>query len=268
MEAAPGKAAPGKAAPGEVAPGEVAPGEVAPGEVAPGEVAGRRTMTWTRPSLAEVVERLGLVRERIEAAATGRGRVKVVAVTKGFPAPVVGTAVDAGLTELGESYAQELVTKAAVAPASVRWHFLGALQRRRAGALASHVAIWEAMDRREAADVVAARQPGGSVLVQVNLVGDPAKHGCRVADAPGLVSHCRGVGLDVRGLMTVGPAGDPEGARRCFSELATMAGDLGLAELSMGMSDDYEIAVAEGATSVRLGRALFGPRPSGHRARR
>jgi PLP dependent protein len=236
-------------------------------ESAPSDL-GRRVTTWTLPSRAEVVERLGTVRERIEAAAAGRRRVKVVAVTKGFAAPLITTAVAAGLTELGENYAQELVSKAIGAPPAVRWHFLGALQRRRAASLAPHVAVWEAMDRPEAVDVVAARQPGASVMVQVNVIGDPTKHGCGVADTPALVGHCRSRGLDVRGLMTVGPAGDPVGARRCFSQLATMADDLGLVELSMGMSDDYEIAVAEGATSVRLGRALFGPRPSANRARR
>jgi PLP dependent protein len=236
-------------------------------EVAASDV-GRRVTTWTLPSRAEVVERLGTVAERIEAAAAGRRRVKVVAVTKGFAAPLITTAVAAGLTELGENYAQELVSKAVGAPPAVRWHFLGALQRRRAASLAPHVAVWEAMDRIEAVDVVAARQPGGSVLVQVNVTGDTNKHGCRVADTPALVRHCRNRGLDVRGLMTVGPVGDAVGARRCFSQLATMADDLGLAELSMGMSDDYEIAVAEGATSVRLGRALFGPRPSANRVRR
>lgn len=228
----------------------------------------RRATTWTLPSLAEVVERLGAVRERIEAATSGRRRVNVVAVTKGFAAPLITTAVDAGLTELGENYAQELVAKAVGAPASVRWHFLGALQRRRAPSLVPHVAVWEAMDRVEAADVVADRQSGAAVFLQVNVVGDPAKQGCAVADAPALVSHCRKRGLDVRGLMTVGPAGDLPRSRRCFADLATMADDLGLAELSMGMSDDYEIAVAEGATTVRLGRALFGPRPSATRARR
>lgn len=235
---------------------------------------GRQVTTWPAPSVDEVVsvdelvERLGRIRERIEAAAAVPGEVKVVAVTKGFALPVVSAALDAGLTDLGENYAQELLSKAAAAPRSVRWHFLGALQRRRVPSLASHVALWESMDRAEAADVVAARQPGAAVLIQVNVVGDPGKLGCAPHDAPTLVEHCRGRGLDVRGLMTVGPAGDLEGARRCFAQLAAMADDLGLAELSMGMSDDYEIAVAQGATSVRLGRALFGPRPSAGRPRR
>ncbi|MBO0692935.1 MAG: alanine racemase, partial [Acidimicrobiaceae bacterium] len=198
----------------------------------------------------EVVERLGRIRERIEAAAPGPGEVNVVGVTKGFAAPLVATAVDAGLTDLGENYAQELVSKAVGAPASLRWHYLGAVQRRRVPSLVPHVALWETMDRPEAADVVASRQPGAAVLIQVNMVGDPRKLGCAPANAPQLVEHCRGRGLDVRGVMTVGPAGDLEGARRCFAGLAAMAEDLGLAELSMGMSDDYEVAVAEGATSV------------------
>jgi PLP dependent protein len=218
--------------------------------------------TWPLPSVDEVVERLGRIRERIDAVAPGPGEVKVVAVTKGFAAPLVATALDAGLTDLGENYAQELLSKAVGAPPSVRWHFLGALQRRRVPSLAPHVALWETMDRPDAADAVATRQPGAAVLIQVNVVGDPGKLGCAPSDVPKLVEHCRGRGLDVRGLMTVGPAGDLEGARRCFAELAAMADDLGLAELSMGMSDDYEIAVAEGATSVRLGRALFGARPN------
>lgn len=241
---------------------------VKPGVPADAGLAGRRVTTWPLPSVDEVVERLGTIRERIDAVAAGPGQVAVVAVTKGFAAQLIPIAVEAGLTDLGENYAQELVSKAVGAPPSVRWHFLGALQRRRVPSLAAHVALWETMDRADAADVVAARQPGAAVLVQVNLIGDPGKLGCAPYNAPKLVEHCRGQGLDVRGLMTVGPASDPVGARRAFRELAAMADDLGLAELSMGMSDDYEIAVAEGATSVRLGRALFGPRPSAGRPRR
>lgn len=227
-----------------------------------------RGATVALPSVEQVAERLAAVRERITAAAPGPGEVRVVGVTKGFGAPLVATALDAGLTDLGENYAQELVSKAAGAPRPVRWHFIGALQRRAVPKLAPHVALWETMDRPEAVDAVAARRPGAAVLVQVNLVGDPRKLGCRPADAPKVVEHGRRRGLDVRGLMTVGPAGDLDGARRVFAGLAAMARDLGLAELSMGMSDDYEVAVAEGATSVRLGRVLFGPRPGAGRPRR
>ena len=98
-------------------------------------------------------------------------------------------------------------------------------------------------------------------MVQVNVMGDPAKAGCRPDQVEALVSECRGLPLDMSGLMTVGATGDLDLTRRCFRWLADKARQLGLRELSMGMSDDYEVAVAEGATTLRLGRVIFGPRP-------
>jgi pyridoxal phosphate enzyme (YggS family) len=194
--------------------------------------------------------------------------VTVVAVTKGFGPEAVRAALDAGLADVGENYAQELVGKAAEIPEPVRWHFLGAPQRNKIPALAPLVALWQGVDRDEVLDAIARRRPDAAVLVEVNVAGDEAKHGCRPEDAAGLVERGRDLGLDVRGLMTVAPAGDRHSAQRCFAELAGMAGSLGLKELSMGMSDDFDLAVAEGATMVRLGRALFGPRPGPARARR
>jgi pyridoxal phosphate enzyme (YggS family) len=220
------------------------------------------------PSPAELQDRLEAIRGRVEAAG-GAGRdVEIVAVTKGLPMAVVELAAGAGLVELGENHAQELVAKATGAPSGPRWHLLGPLQRRRTRSLAPHVSVWEAIDRPEAADAVAGARPGALVYVQVNLTGDPAKHGCSPREAPSLVTHCRDTGLDVVGLMTVGPAGDRVGTRACFSSLAALAADLGVAGLSMGMSDDFELAVEAGATSIRLGRALFGPRPGTRRAPR
>jgi pyridoxal phosphate enzyme (YggS family) len=220
------------------------------------------------PSQAEIGDRLGQIRERIRQVAPRAEDVTIVAVTKGFPASIAERAVGAGLVELGENYAQELLAKAPGVPAGVRWHFLGSLQRRRTRALAAHVAVWEAMDRRVAVDAVADAQPAAEVFVQVNVTGDPAKQGCALSETPDVVAHCHRRGVHVRGLMGVGPVGDAVLSRRTFSRLAGLAGDLGLDELSMGMSDDYEIAVSEGATTVRLGRALFGPRPSRPEARR
>jgi uncharacterized pyridoxal phosphate-containing UPF0001 family protein len=99
------------------------------------------------------------------------------------------------------------------------------------------------------------------VLVQVNVSGEPQKRGCSFEAAPGLAGGLRDLGLDVGGVMAVGPAGPPEGARAGFRRVAELADRLGLRERSMGMSGDLEVAVAEGATMVRLGTALFGPRP-------
>lgn len=212
-------------------------------------------------STTEVRRRLDAVRERIRATAPVPDAVSVVAVTKGFGPDVVAAAAAAGCHELGENYAQELLAKATSAPTGTRWHFLGPLQRRRTAALAPHVGVWEAIDRRAAAESVAAHAPGAAVFVQVNVTAAAGRPGCAPGEAASLVTACNHLDLHVAGLMTVAPTGDPPGAERCFATLASMAADLGVEQRSMGMSDDFEIALAHGATSIRLGRALFGPRP-------
>ncbi|MGH9058146.1 MAG: YggS family pyridoxal phosphate-dependent enzyme [Acidimicrobiales bacterium] len=211
---------------------------------------------------AAVAERLDTIRQRIADAGGDPAQVRIVAVTKAFGADEVEAAVGAGLTELGENYAQELLAKADAVPNDVRWHFLGVPQRNKIGRLAPYVALWEAVDKRSTLDAIADRQPGAAVLMQVNLTAAPTKGGCRVEDVPGLVDHGRGLGLDVQGLMTVGPAGDRAGSERCFTALAKLGAAHGLAQLSMGMSDDYDVAVARGSTMIRIGRGLFGPRPN------
>jgi hypothetical protein len=193
-----------------------------------------------------------VVAERIAKAGADPSTVRVVAVTKGFGPEAVGTAVSVGLLDMGENYAQELLAKAALAPPGVRWHFLGALQRNKLARLAPHVHLWHGLDSVAGASALARRRPAAAVLVQVRVA----------AEVPGLVESARSVGLDVRGLMAVGRAhAARDEARRSFRDVALLAGALGLSELSMGMSADFELAVAEGATIVRLGRALFGPRP-------
>ena len=217
---------------------------------------------------APVRERLAALRQRIEHGAGGR-RVAVVAVTKGFGAQAVDAAIGAGLSEVGENYASELVTKAAsgAGGADVRWHFIGGLQRNKIPALAPYVWLWQSVDRPRVAHGIADHVPGAAVLVQVNLTGEPRRSGCAWADVPALVEAARASGLDVRGLMGVGPGGPPESARPAFAALASLAGGLALPEVSMGMSGDLDVAVQEGSTMVRIGTALFGerPRPSDQR---
>ena len=124
--------------------------------------------------------------------------------------------------------------------------------------LAPLVDLWHSVDRIELGEAIAGRAPGAAVLAEVNVAGDPAKAGVDTADAARLVDGLRSAGLSVGGLMTIPAIGqDP---RPAFARLAALADRLGLAELSMGMSDDFEIAVEEGATIVRVGRAIFGPR--------
>jgi hypothetical protein len=122
------------------------------------------------------------------------------------------------------------------------------------------VGWWHSLDGARLAAALAARAPGARVLLEVNVAGEPQKGGCDPAAVPGLTEHCRELGLDVRGLMTVAPVtGDP---RRWFGRLRELAADEDLSELSMGMSGDFEAAVAEGATLIRLGTVLFGARPA------
>jgi hypothetical protein len=209
-----------------------------------------------------IAGRLARVHERIRGAGGDSHRIRLVAVTKGFPPSVAAAAVEAGLLDLGENYAQELLAK--VEPlrgAGVRWHLIGRLQRNKVRSLAPHVALWQSVDRPELAGEIARRAPGAAVLVQVDLSGEPQKGGCTFEEAPRLVDEGRSLGLDVRGLMGVAPAGSAEAARPGFARLAAAAATLGLPEVSMGMSGDLEVAVSEGATMVRVGTDLFGRRP-------
>lgn len=215
------------------------------------------------PSAAAVAGRLAGVRHRIEAAGGRLDTVRVVAVTKGFGPGAVAAAAAAGLHDVGENYAQELVAKAAAlgppAAGAVRWHYLGAVQRNKVRSLAPLVACWQSVARAAEGREIARRQPGAAVLVEVDASGVPGRTGCAAGEAPALVGDLVALGLDVRGLMTVAPRGP--GARDAFRVVRDLADRLGLPERSMGMTDDLEDAVAEGSTMVRVGRALFGDRP-------
>jgi pyridoxal phosphate enzyme (YggS family) len=203
---------------------------------------------------------LAAVRARIEAAGGDPDSIVVIAVTKGFDRSAVDAAVAAGLLDVGENYAQELVAKAAGAPEEIRWHFIGRLQRNKVRALAPHVALWQSVDRAELGAEIAKRAPGADVLAQVNVSGEPTKGGCPPEEVPALVRDLQADGLRVGGLMTVGATGPAEAARPGFATLRELADRLSLPIRSMGMTGDLEVAVQEGATMVRVGTALFGPR--------
>jgi pyridoxal phosphate enzyme (YggS family) len=214
-------------------------------------------------STDEVAERLGRVRERI-AAAGGADRVRILAVSKGFGADAVRAAVGAGLPDVGENYAQELAAKAgelAADGAGPSWHFIGRLQRNKVKLVAPHVAVWQSVDRLPVGEEIARRAHEATVFVQVAVTDEEGKGGCPPAEVPVLVGGLGRLGLDVRGLMAVGATGPAEDARLGFRQLRRLADDLGLPEVSMGMSGDLEVAVEEGSTMVRIGTALFGPRP-------
>jgi pyridoxal phosphate enzyme (YggS family) len=211
--------------------------------------------------VSDLAARIAAVWERIEAAGGSPDTVTLVAVTKYFGLDVIDAALAAGLTDLGESYAQELAEKAAATDGEVRWHFIGRIQRNKIRTIAPYVHLWHGVDRAAVGAEIAKRAPGARVLVQVNVTGEESKAGCPPEALPALLDDLRAQDLDVRGLMTMAPEGARDVAREAFEKVRKMADIQGLAEVSMGMSGDLDLAVAAGATMVRVGAALFGPRP-------
>jgi len=214
--------------------------------------------------MTDVAARVDAVRGRIAAAAARAGRdpatVTLVAATKLVAPDRIAAALRAGVGDVGENRAQELLAKApALAALTPRWHFLGPLQRNKVKALAAWVSCWQSLDRLPLGQTLARHAPGARVLVEVNLADEPQKTGCAPRDTTALVDALRGLGLAVVGLMAVPPHG--EDPRPWFARLRALAAAAAVPELSMGMTDDYEAAVEEGATLVRVGRALFGDRP-------
>ena len=212
-----------------------------------------------------IADALAEVRERVAAAARRAGRdpgdVRLVGASKTVPAERLVEALDAGLTDLGENRAQELLAKAPVLAGHASpptWHFVGQLQRNKVNGLVPWVTWWHSVDRPALGEAIARRSPGARILVEVNLGEEAAKGGCSPAATAPLVDSLRDLGLDVAGLMTVAPQhGDRRG---WLAALRDLAASLQLRELSMGMSDDFEVAIEEGATMVRVGRAIFGAR--------
>jgi pyridoxal phosphate enzyme (YggS family) len=207
---------------------------------------------------------LARIRAACERAGRDAGSVRLVAVTKGRSADEVRSAVlSHGSFALGESRVQEALAKMEALP-SAEFHLIGHLQRNKVKQ-ASGFSLIHSLDSVRLAEAIA-RQAEASgrapaVLVEVLLAPEGAKTGVPPAETPALVRRAREMGLEVRGLMTIAPQGDPTGAARAFSELREMRDSLGLAELSMGMSDDFPAAIAAGATMVRVGTAIFTPEP-------
>jgi len=227
--------------------------------------------------VSEIADRLASVRQRVAAAAVGCGRdpqsITLIAVGKKFPAEIVRMAVEAGAVDLGENRVQEAVAKRPEVPGA-RWHLIGPLQRNKARAALEVFDIVHTLDRSELADrlqfLLGERWPGRrlDVLVEVNIGLEPQKAGALPGEAADLLRHALGCDrLAVRGLMAIPPwEEDPEASRPHFRALRELRDklqqDVGvpLPELSMGMSHDFEVAIAEGATMVRVGTAIFGPR--------
>lgn len=217
------------------------------------------------------------VQRRVAQAATASARsahsVTILAVGKAQPPEMLAAAADAGLTEFGESYLKEALGKiAALQERRLTWHFIGRVQANKTKAIAEAFAWVHTVDRLKVAERLAAQRPYHSpplnVCLQVNLAAEATKGGVAPAQLPGLAEAVAALPrLKLRGLMCLPPAEEePARQRHWFAQLrqlkdALNARGAALDTLSMGMSDDFEAAIAEGSTLVRLGTVLFGPRP-------
>ena len=212
--------------------------------------------------------------ERIDRACAHAGRnrdqVRLIAVSKGHPEEAIREAHVAGLRVFGENYAQELARKAEALSdlEGIQWRFIGHLQRNKIKLIERARASVDTVDSARLAEAISARAGARGttveVLLQVNVGREPQKSGCLPEDLPTLVDSVRALqNVDLAGLMTVAPHfEDPMDSRPVFAELRRLAEAHGLSELSMGMTHDLEAAVLEGATMLRIGTALFGPRPA------
>lgn len=208
---------------------------------------------------------------RLEEAATRSGRdpneVTLVAVSKTFPPERVMEIYDQGHRDFGENRAGEMVEKAARLPDDIRWHFVGALQSNKARDVRPRTHLLHSMDRRSLANAwLKGQGHPPPVLVQVNVGEESQKSGVSPDEVPETVDWMTGMGLEVRGLMAIPPIPErPDDSRPHFEMLRRLRDEVRkdvpeVKELSMGMTDDFEVGIEEGASIIRVGRAIFGPR--------
>lgn len=221
------------------------------------------------PRADEIRANLAALESRIAAACARAGRaredVRLVAVTKTHPASDVDFAIAAGATDIGENKVQEARDKKPSVSGTARWHLIGHLQSNKAKDAVRLFDVIQTVDSIALAEKIArAAEAIGKtqeVLLQVNIGREEQKSGAEIGEVASLVRGIAGMThIHLNGLMAIPPAGEAEAMRPCFRELKAMRDDLGLKELSIGMTDDFEIAIEEGATIIRVGRAIFGAR--------
>ena len=226
--------------------------------------------------MTTIANALQAVRQHIALAATASGRpvagIQLLAVSKNFPAAAVRQAYTAGQRAFGEGYVQEAVGKVeALSDLPLKWHFIGPIQSNKTRPIAESFAWVHSLDRARIADRLSAARPPNlpdlQLCLQVNVSGESSKSGVAPEDLPALARHVQTLPrLKLRGLMAIPePTGDPVKQRLAFVRLRQLLEQLNaegfqLDTLSMGMSDDLEAAIAEGATIVRVGSAIFGER--------
>jgi PLP dependent protein len=224
----------------------------------------------------EIARRLGEVRERIARAAKRSGRsgdaIRLVLASKTQPLDAIRVAYRAGARDFGENYVQEAVSKRSELDElkDARWHLIGHLQTNKAALAVKHFDMIHTLDSARLADAIARAHPSPAMrmLIEVNLGGEASKSGVAPAQVESLIESARAK-VDIVGLMTIPPPAKTAGdAHKHFASLRALrdrlaaSSGLALSELSMGMTEDFEVAIEEGATMVRVGRAVFGERPT------
>ena len=226
--------------------------------------------------MPQVANRLERVRARITAAALRAERdprdVRLIAVSKGMPAARVDAAIEAGVEDIGENRIQEAADKQREVRNAARWHLIGHVQTNKAARAAALFDFVHSVDSLRVADALSTHRPPGrdpiGVLLEVELTGLPTRYGVAESDVESVVQQLVNVpAIHLMGLMTIAPySDDPEDARASFIRLRHIRDHMehatgwALPELSMGMTNDFEVAIEEGATMVRIGRAIFGER--------
>lgn len=228
--------------------------------------------------MSELSDNLQRVEERIQKACARSGRdrnsVELIAVSKTKPASMVLEMYDLGQRDFGENRPQEIRDKSAVCPEDIRWHMIGHLQKNKLRYVVGKTELIHSVDTLELAEAIQAeamkRETDVSVLLEVNVAGEDTKFGLCPEDTPDLAAKIAGLSrVHIRGLMTVAPfVSDPEENRFVFRKLRQLSVDIArqnidnvtMSVLSMGMTNDFDIAIEEGATCIRVGTALFGAR--------
>jgi len=221
--------------------------------------------------MGDIARNIAAIRQRMDSAAERAGRdpaaVRLVGASKTVDRERIVQALDAGLRDLGENFVQEAEEHiASLGPraSGATWHFIGHLQSNKAGAALSVFDIIESVDSLRLAEQISRRATRPvRILLEVNVAQEASKFGLAPADVSAAVTRIQQLqNLELDGLMTIAPAAaDSENVRPVFRELQELAVANGLSQLSMGMTDDFEVAIEEGATMVRIGRAIFGERP-------
>ena len=206
----------------------------------------------------EIKERLQEINKIIDAKA--QNPVTLIGVTKGFTHEEVNIASELGIKNFGENYAHELLTKNPLVDPEISWHYIGQLQSNKIRKISHLVDVWHSVTSLKLAREIHKRNDQAQILLQVSLMGPSNSKGFEVEQLPQLISELRDMNIDISGLMTMGVPGDMVATRVVFKELRKLADTFELPECSMGMSDDFEIALESGASMIRVGSAIFGNR--------